>query len=172
MPSERADEEAWRRDRASSGGGPARPKPGGDPIDRRRHPRFAVDECDLTLTRSGLMNTIGLRKENLGKSLLDMSEGGMRVRTTEKLDVGARVRVRIVMTKYSDEIEAVGEVRWSFTHPTRANDHTAGIMFTKIDPQHTRKIVNMKNWFLSPQYRQKRDQKERTRPKDWMDLLE
>ena len=140
--------------------------------ERRRHPRFSVEDCEITLTRSGLMNTIGIRKENLARNLLDLSEGGLRVRTTEKLDKGARVRVRVVMKRFSDEIEALGEVRWSGTHPIRPTEHLAGIMFTKIDPQHARRIVNMRNWFTSPQYRQKRDHREKESPKSPLDLIE
>ncbi len=147
----------------ASGDG-TRPKP--SPQDRRRHPRFPVDECTVVLQRSGIIATIGLRKENIARDLLDLSEGGMRVRTAERLEIGAKVRIRLVLTRYSDEIEAWGEVRWTATPPLHPSEHTAGIKFTKIDPRHARKIANMKNWFLSPQFRHKSAQKGKNRPRE------
>jgi Tfp pilus assembly protein PilZ len=169
MPSERSQEDTWRRERASSETNPAVPRPTSH--DRRKHLRFPVDECTLTLYRSGLMNTIGIRRDNLGKAVLDLSEGGLRARVSEKLEIGARVKIRLEMAKYSDEIEAGGEVRWCAANPTRPDIITAGIMFVKIDPMHSRKIANMKNWFTSPHFRQKRDQKEKDKKKDLFDLL-
>lgn len=169
MPSERSHEDTWRREKQSSGSNPAVPRPGGP--ERRKHPRFAIDECTLLLYRSGLMETIGVRRDNLGKSVLDLSEGGLRARVTEKITIGTRVKVRLEMAKYSDEIEAGGEVRWCAQNPMRPDLITVGVMFVKIDPTHTRKIANMKNWFTSPQFKQKRDQKEKDKKKDLFDLL-
>jgi Tfp pilus assembly protein PilZ len=143
-----------------------------DFTERRKHPRFPVDECEVTVHRAGFMSRMGFGRENVGRELLDLSEGGARVRTWSRLNVGTKVRVRIKLLRFSDEIEAGGEIRWCVEHKLRNGDFSAGVMFTKIDPEHARKIANMRNWFTSPQFRHKKHQKELTKKRDFLDLIE
>lgn len=143
-----------------------------DPRERRKHLRFPVDECALTIQRAGLMSSLGLKKENLARALLDLSEGGLCARIAERLPSGTRLRVHIQLPKYSDEIEALGESRWCAQDPKHSGEFTVGVMFVKLDTTHGRKIANMKNWFTSPQFRHKHQVKEREKKKGLLDFFE
>src|SRR6185503_7382647 len=90
--------------------------------ERRAHSRFGVDECQATLYREGLLTVFGVSKQNRARAALDLSEGGVRFLTTERLPIGTRVRMIIQMEKYQDQIEASGEVRWCYQSTKKAAD--------------------------------------------------
>lgn len=121
--------------------------------ERRRHPRFDTEEVRVCLTEEGLLSVFGLGKSNKALKALDLSEGGVRLQTTERLKPGVKVRIRLEIEKYQDAIEAVGEVRWSHQGGPRKTDFFAGIMFVKLDSGQLRKIALMREWFQSPQYK-------------------
>jgi hypothetical protein len=135
----------------------------GKPGERRRHSRFEIDECQATLQRDGLLTVLGVGKSNRARAALDLSEGGVRFLTHERLPIGTRVRVVIEMERYKDEITASGEVRWCYQSAKNANDYYAGVEFTDLPAAEKRKIATMKEWFTSPQYRAVRDSKKRSR---------
>ncbi len=72
-------------------------KEAGKPGERRRHTRFEIDECQATLQRDGLLTVLGVGKSNRARAALDLSEGGVRFLTHERLPIGTRVRVVIEM---------------------------------------------------------------------------
>src|SRR5436190_14332169 len=63
-------------------------KEAGKPGERRRYHRFEIDECQATLYREGLLNVLGVGKNNRARAALDLSEGGARFLTYERLPVG------------------------------------------------------------------------------------
>jgi hypothetical protein len=65
--------------------------------ERRKHPRFSIHECTLSLQPADSAISVA-------KALIDLSEGGIRVYLTRALPVGSRVQVRLVMKKYADEV--------------------------------------------------------------------
>jgi hypothetical protein len=121
--------------------------------DRRRHLRFEVDEARATLYREGFLSTFGLTKENKARAALDISQGGVRLLTSERIPPGTKVRIRVEMEKYQDAIEAVGVIRWSFQSTGNATDFYAGAMFVDLDSGQAKKIGLMREWFTSPQYK-------------------
>jgi Tfp pilus assembly protein PilZ len=125
----------------------------GKSAERRAHSRFGVDECQATLYREGLLTVFGVSKQNRARAALDLSEGGVRFVTTERLPIGTRVRMIIQMEKYKDQIEASGEVRWCYQSLKKTGDFYVGVQFTNLDPVQKRKIAQMREWFTSPQYR-------------------
>jgi Tfp pilus assembly protein PilZ len=136
--------------------------PGGKKTsERRKHGRFEIDECQATLYREGLLTVFGVAKTNRARAALDLSEGGVRFLTHERLPIGTKVRMIIQMEKYKDQIEASGEVRWCYQSAKIAEDFYAGVQFTDLEPSQKRKIVQMREWFTSPQYRAVRDSKRR-----------
>lgn len=133
----------------------------GKPGERRRHGRFEIDECQATLHRDGLLTVLGVGKSNRARAALDLSEGGVRFLTHERLPVGVKVRVVIEMERYKDQITASGEVRWCYQSAKHAEDYYAGVEFTGLAPAEKRKIAMMRDWFTSPQYRAVRDSKKK-----------
>jgi len=151
-----------------SSSAPARPrtdrestKESGKPGDRRKHYRFEVDECQATLYRDGLLTVLGVGKSNRARAALDLSEGGVRFLTHERLPVGTKVRMVIEMERYKDHIEAAGEVRWCYQSAKSSEDFFCGVEFSDLDAAEKRKIAMMRDWFTSPQYRAVRDTKRR-----------
>jgi len=145
----------------------ATPTGNGKPSERRRHTRFEVDACQATLYREGLLNFIGMSKDNRARAALDLSEGGVRFLIQERLPIGAKVRMVIQMEKYQDQIEASGEVRWCYQSTKKAGDFYAGVQFSNLDDTQKRKIAMMKEWFTSVQYRAVRDAKRKSTTDDF-----
>lgn len=121
--------------------------------ERRRHARFEVDGIRVNLTADGILSVFGVGRQNKALAAVDLSEGGVRLVTTERIPPGTKVRVRLEIEKYKDAIEAAGEVRWSFQGGKKNSDFYAGIMFVKLDAGQVKKITLMREWFQSPQYR-------------------
>src|SRR4051812_30467834 len=79
------------------------------PDERRKHPRFEIDDCQATLYRGGLLTVLGVGKNNRARAALDLSEGGVRFHIQERFPIGSKVRVIIGMERYKEQIEAAGE---------------------------------------------------------------
>jgi hypothetical protein len=135
----------------------------GKPGERRRHPRFEIDECQATLHRDGLLTVLGVGKSNRARAALDLSEGGARFLVNERIPVGTKVRMIIEMERYKDQISASGEVRWCHQSAKNADDFFAGVEFIDLPAAEKRKIAMMREWFTSPQYRAVRDSKKRSK---------
>jgi hypothetical protein len=133
----------------------------GKPGERRTHNRFEIDEAQATMYREGFLTVLGVGKSNRARAALDLSQGGVRFLTHERLPVGTKVRVVIEMERYKDEITATGEVRWCYQSAKKTDDYYAGVEFTTLAPAEKRKIAMMRDWFTSPQYRAVRDSKKR-----------
>lgn len=138
-------------------------KEAGKPSDRRRHGRFEIEDCQATLYKEGLLTVIGMGKSNRARSALDLSEGGVRFQTHERLPLGVKVKIVIQMERYKDEIEAAGEVRWCYQSGKNSADFYAGVEFVDLPAAEKRKIATMRDWFTSPQYRAVRDAKAKRR---------
>jgi c-di-GMP-binding flagellar brake protein YcgR len=135
------------------------PPPQGLPpgADRRRHFRFEVDEASASLYRAGLLTLLRVGKTNFARTAIDLSEGGVRLLLEQRLPIGTRVRIRIHMEKYDDDIQTAGEVRWCFESARKAGEFYAGVRFDPLETSQCRKIALMKDWFTSPQYKAIRD---------------
>jgi Tfp pilus assembly protein PilZ len=135
----------------------------GKPGERRRHNRFEIEDCQVTLHREGLLTVLGMGKNNRARAALDLSEGGVRFLIQERIPVGSKVRMVIEMGRYKDQISAAGEVRWCYQSGKNAEDFYAGVEFIDLPATEKRKIAMMRDWFTSPQYRAVRDSKKRTK---------
>jgi uncharacterized protein (TIGR02266 family) len=67
---------------------------------------------------------------------LNLSRGGIAIRTTSPLDTGARIKVRFRMPGSKQEVDADGRVAW---HDRRVG---MGIQFETVDPGHQTLIDN------------------------------
>src|SRR5579862_6271750 len=111
----------------------------GKPNERRRHCRFEIDECQATLHREGLLTVLGMGKNNRARAALDLSEGGVRFLTHERIPVGTKVRMVIEMDRYKDKISASGEVRWCYQSGKNTGDFYAGVEFIDLPAAEQRK---------------------------------
>jgi Tfp pilus assembly protein PilZ len=127
-----------------------------DPKNIRRWPRFNIDdEASVVLYPEKLLNFMGLGKANRAKAAVNLSEGGVLVRTTEKLVKDARVRLTISIEKFSDRFECVGEVCWCYAAARSSKEYYAGIRFVDLKEEDMKKIAKMRSWFTSKEYRHK-----------------
>ena len=124
------------------------------PENVRRWHRFKVDDAaNVVLYPEKLLNFMGLGKTNRAKAAVNLSEGGVLVRTTEKLSRGSRVRLTISIQKFSDRFECVGVVRWCYAAARTKEDYYAGISFLDLPPADIKKIEKMRSWFTSSEYK-------------------
>jgi len=119
------------------------------PDNRRLHARFQVTSTQVTL-RDGFLSALSLGS-NKARKVCDLSQGGARLLVTEKLPVKQKVRLKITLEKYQDEIEIGGEVKWCVPSTNR-KDFFVGIKLATEDPVTARKMAALQQWFTSPQY--------------------
>jgi len=81
------------------------------PENLRKFLRFTIDGITATLYVKSLLNTLGIARRNRSRAVLNLSEGGVMVLTTERIPLKTKVRVRLEIEKFRDVIETDGEVR-------------------------------------------------------------
>ena len=154
MAREKASERTWFDE---GGKNPPQPRPApADPVpipndNRRKYPRFQVSSTQIVLCREGFLTALMLGGGNKGRKVCDLSAGGARILVTERLAVRQKVRLKITLEKYQDEIEIGGIVKWCFPS-TNHKDFYVGIQFSTEDPVAARRMSSLQEWFTSPQY--------------------
>jgi len=136
-----------------NGSAPAAAGSAGAGSDRRRkHARFTLHDATVKLYRRGATAIFGLASLNIEGVVLDLSEGGLRIETDEKLLKDTKVRLKITVAKFNDTLEADGVTRWCHSHPKNPDRFQVGIEFAGPDPAIARKIGQMRGWYTSAQY--------------------
>ncbi len=120
------------------------------PDNRRRHTRFQVASTQVVLHRDSFLSALSLGS-NKARKVCDLSQGGARILVTEKLLEGQKVRLRITLEKYQDQIEINGQVMWCYPSTNR-KDFFVGVKFSTDNPLTARKMSALQEWFTSPQY--------------------
>jgi hypothetical protein len=128
--------------------------------DRRRHARFEVDETQADLRKKGLLSSLGAGA-NKGREAVNLSEGGVRLRTSERIPPGTKVRVRIQIDRHKDTIEAEGVVRWTYQSARDKEVFFTGVEFAGEEPGRSKKITVMREFYTSPQYKAMKDSRVR-----------
>lgn len=134
----------------------------------RQHPRFRTDDdARAALYVQGFLTKLGIGRTNHAQEAVNLSEGGILLRTQSKLKSGTKVQVRIEIEKYKDLIEAEGEIRWCF-QSAKDTSFYAGIQFKDLPPNQAALIGKMRSWFTSPEYKQKSATKRRLAPPEML----
>jgi hypothetical protein len=120
------------------------------PDNRRRHTRFQVASTQVILHRDSFLSALSLGS-NKARKVCDLSQGGARILVTEKLGISQKVRLKITLEKYRDEIEIAGVVMWCYPSTNR-KDFYVGIKFSADNSVTARKMSALQEWFTSPQY--------------------
>ena len=116
---------------------------------RRRHVRFAIDSTQIQL-RNGLLSALSLGS-NKALKICDLSQSGARILVTERIPAKQKVRLKITLEKYQDQIEIGGDVVWCYSSANK-KDFILGVKFSLDDPATARKMTALQEWFTSPQY--------------------
>ncbi len=119
----------------------------------RRSARFHVDDAVPLVYRKSLLTVLGFGRINEARAAVNLSEGGILIRTGDRVKSGVPVRVRLEIGKFNDVIEAEGVVRWCFRSAAEEKDFFAGIRFTAIADAALLKIRRLHGFFTSPEYR-------------------
>jgi hypothetical protein len=161
--SSQPDEPDWLKEfRQANAPSPPPPPAAPDTKTRRKHERFEVDGAEVSLYLHGsILGTLGLRKQNKAVGLVDLSEGGAHFLTTERLPVGARVKIHIELERMQDEIDSLAEVRWSHESGKRKGEFHTGVAFQDMEPGEATRIRHMGEYFASDAYRSMREARQR-----------
>ncbi|HVR85952.1 MAG TPA: PilZ domain-containing protein [Planctomycetota bacterium] len=119
----------------------------------RRSTRFQIDEAVPLVYKKGLLQALGLGRINEARAAVNLSEGGLLVRTHDRVQIGTKVRVRLEIEKFQDVVEAEGVVRWCFRGAGDGGHYYAGIRFTQVAAKMAAKISRLRGYFTSPEYR-------------------
>jgi len=128
----------------------------------RTSDRFQVDDIAIPVVyEQGVLASLGIGRINQARSAINLSEGGVLVRTHDHMKSRTRVKVRLEIETFNDVIEAEGVVRWCFQSAKEETNFYAGIRFTNIPPTVAAKIANLRGSYTSPEYRSKTTSKRR-----------
>jgi len=136
----------------------------GKKSDLRSSTRFSIDDAIPLVYEKGLLTAIGIGRNNQAKEAVNLSEGGILVRTREKMKHGTKVKVRLEIEKFKDVIEAEGVVRWCFQAAKEEHNFYAGIRFTHVPAAAAAKIARLRGYFTSPEYKSRQAAKRRLNP--------
>jgi Tfp pilus assembly protein PilZ len=126
----------------------------GRKADLRGSVRFHLEEATTLVYRKGLLQSLGLSRTNEARAAVNVSEGGILIRTAERMKTGTEVKIRLDIEKFKDVIEAEGEVCWCVK--STGDDFFAGIRFTTLPRGAASTIARLRGYFTSPEYRSRR----------------
>lgn len=129
------------------------PLPAGRKNDLRRNARFLIEGASPVVYERNLLAFLGIGRENRAQSAVNLSEGGILVRTYDRMKPGTRVKVRLEFTKFNDIIESNGIVRWCFQSAREESTFYTGIRFEKLAAPAASKTAQLRGYFTSPEYR-------------------
>jgi hypothetical protein len=113
---------------------------GSDQETRRAHPRRSVPNVDMFCYRASPSATPQMRK-NIGSEILDISQGGARVRVNESVGRGETVTLELRDRTSGESFRARGEVRWSVSASV---GHLLGVQFSEhYTPMQTREVFTL-----------------------------
>ena len=128
----------------------------------RTSDRFRCDDIAIPVVyEHGFLSSLGIGRINQARSAVNLSEGGVLVRTHDHMKSGTKVKVRLEIEKFDDVIEAEGVVRWCFQSAKEQANFYAGIRFTNMPPPIASKIAKLRGYYTSPEYRSKNVAKRR-----------
>jgi len=136
----------------------------GKKSDLRRSTRFQIDDAVTLVYKKGLLQALGIGRKNEARAAVNLSEGGILIRTRDRVKTGTRVKVRLELEKFKDVIEAEGVVRWCFKAASDDGDFYAGIRFTQVSGASATKISRLCGYFTSPEYRSRNAARRRRDP--------
>jgi c-di-GMP-binding flagellar brake protein YcgR len=123
--------------------------------DGRKAERFQVDDYTLTVFRTGLLSSVGIRK-NLATEVVDLSRSGAQIVCVEKLPMGGKISFTLHLNKFADTFESEAEVVWIKEGPSPDGIvYFTGVTFTSISPEKRKLIDYMMSWFTSYQAKYK-----------------
>jgi hypothetical protein len=128
---------------------PPPPQKASFPSNRRRHVRFFIEGARVEVEEKKWV-ALPFPKGNNRRRLLDLSEGGVCMICTEKVELGTRVRLKIIVEKVREEIEVFGEVRWCRQDQHSSKIFLVGALFVDLDAEQTRKLQLLEVLFSPP----------------------
>jgi c-di-GMP-binding flagellar brake protein YcgR len=114
-------------------------------VERRRYPRFNID---VPIEYYRIEEPADLRGR-----VLDISQGGLLIYSSERMDVGERLRLRLFLSMVSEfsTVELLSEVVWVDMRVSEdSGDYRTGVKFVDITPGDMTKLKNFLLSFSQP----------------------
>ncbi len=101
-------------------------------VSRRMYPRRSIAGVEITCYRSAAGPTPRPRR-NIGQEILDISQGGARLRVLEPLDKGENLTIELKDHGSGESFRARGEIRWcASTVTAKGQLHDVGLQFSEV----------------------------------------
>src|SRR5262245_37452293 len=102
------------------------------PDPRRAHPRRVVAGVDMFCYRASASLLPQMRK-NIGQELVDISQGGARVKVSEAVRQGETITIELKDRQSGETFRARGEVRWCASRQAGIQSaHYLGVQFSEV----------------------------------------
>jgi len=126
--------------------------PPGGTRNLRDHARFRLGDAKILVYPESFLAKFGLKRGNLAKEAVNLSEGGILVQVRRFLEPKTVVRIRLALEAFDEVIEGTAEVRWCGASSREPGTYFAGLRFKQIDPSSAGRIKKMRGWFTSPEF--------------------
>ena len=96
--------------------------------EKRSCQRFKIPGATIHYNEFGFLTF--LRKQ-LGKPhpLIDISRGGLRFLSEEKLEINTKLRMTLSLPAEEEPLQLIGEVKWIFAQPDAISLYQIGVQF-------------------------------------------
>lgn len=129
--------------------------PPGGTRNLRDHSRFRLGDAKILVYPESFLAKLGLKRKNLAKDAVNLSEGGILVQLGRRVEPKTIVRIRLALDAFDEVIEGTAEVRWCGASSREPGTYYAGLRFKEIDPSCAGRIKKMRGWFDSPEFKMK-----------------
>ena len=124
------------------------------PATRRRYERVILTDCPAEVYRLRAIRFLSSRT-NIGRKLVNLSEVGVQISVTERIDLDARIRIVAHIPKFADTVQGEFAVRWCATNMHVPGEFFVGAEFVTMPPGQVAKIQQIRKLFRSALFKQK-----------------
>ena len=122
------------------------------PVTKRRYERFDVKDAPLEAFKLGLLSRL-ISRGSIGRLLVNISECGVQIVLTERLELGTKLRIAAKIPKVSDTIEGEVVIRWCVPLGS-GGEFLAGAEFYSMPNGTANKIQHLRKFYKSAEWRQ------------------
>lgn len=133
----------------------------------RRHSRFVADEANAYVSLKGFLSAVGMGRKMKVQEVVNLSESGLLLVVDQPLEAGKELKIRLAMERIGDGFQGEGVVRWSGKSAFYKDRFFLGIEFKGLGADQKRKLVQMRDWFTSPEYQLKRSRRMKSGLEFW-----
>ncbi len=111
--------------------------------DRREHERFPIKQAGVDYGPSGLLASLGKKKQLKGNVLINMGRGGAQFTSPAHIMPGSKIAASIHIPAFINNLNLVARVVWCTKFP-KTKSYRVGVEFLKANQKTWRNIDTLR----------------------------